>query len=190
MGIIEAIPQIITELIKNMPEIISSIVEGLKDGISSIKEIGGDLIRGLWEGIKDMAGWIKKKIKGFGEGVLDDLKNFFCISSPSKLIEKEVGVNVGKAVVPNRPSALAKVKKQLNKFSEFVSANIGDIKAGLSLDNGQTGSGSNGYSGRSTVVDARMTVHYNGKMSRKQLKQTENNHYNSVKMKLKAEGAI
>lgn len=189
-GILGAIPQIISELVKSIPSIITAIVNGLKDGISKVKSVGKDVIRGLWEGIKDMSGWISKKLDGFGSGVLNGIKDFFGISSPSKLIEEEVGVNVGKAFVPSRPRALAQVKKQLAGFSDYVSDNLGDIKAGLSIDaGGVSGTGRIGNGGY-TVVNAGMTVNYNGRLSRKQLKQSENDHYIAVKTRLRNEGAI
>lgn len=83
-GIIAAIPQIVAELIQQMPTIIAAIVQGLGEGVESVTKIGSDLVRGLWQGIKNMAGWIGEKIKGFGEGVLNNLKDFFGIHSPSR----------------------------------------------------------------------------------------------------------
>lgn len=47
-------------------------------------DIGKNLIRGLWNGIGDMTGWILDKIKGFGASVLDGIKDIFGIHSPSK----------------------------------------------------------------------------------------------------------
>lgn len=57
----------------------------------ALKEIGGMMIRGLWNGINNMAGWIADKIRGFGAGVLNSLKNFFGIKSPSRVMRDEVG---------------------------------------------------------------------------------------------------
>ena len=194
MGIVKAIPQVIVELARNVPDIIKTIVSGLKDGIADIKTIGGDIIRGLWEGIKDMSGWIGKKIKGFGEDVLGGLKSFFGIKSPSKLVEDEVGQYVGQAVGTGAIKSLPNVKKQLSKFVRYVADNLGNIKAGLSLDGvvsgGNGGSTSGNRGGSQTVVNAGMTVHYNGNLSRKQLKRLENDQYRAIKTKLIAEGAI
>lgn len=86
-GIISAIPS----LVANLPQIITAIVSGLGKLGGSVVEAGREIIRGLWEGISDMAGWIGEKIKGFGDGVLQGIKNFFGIASPSKVFENEVG---------------------------------------------------------------------------------------------------
>lgn len=93
-GLIKAIPQLVSKI----PQIISSIVSGLKSGISKVKDVGKNIIEGLWNGIKDMSSWIGNKIKGFGEGVLGGIKDFFGIHSPSTVMEDEVGVYLAKGV--------------------------------------------------------------------------------------------
>lgn len=78
-GLIKAIPQ----LVMKIPEIIYAMVKGLKNGISDFISIGGDLVKGLWQGIGDKVDWIVGKIKGFGRSVINGLKDFFGIHSPS-----------------------------------------------------------------------------------------------------------
>lgn len=85
MELVKAIPKIIVELVKAIPQIITCLVEGLGAGIVQIAQVGSNLIKGLWQGISDMASWIYNKIKGFGEGIVNSLKNFFGIHSPSKV---------------------------------------------------------------------------------------------------------
>lgn len=51
---------------------------------SSLVSIGTNLIKGLWQGINNVTGWITDKIKGFGKSVIDSIKNIFGIHSPSK----------------------------------------------------------------------------------------------------------
>ncbi len=69
----------------------NNIVGYFKDLPSKLLGIGKDLVKGLWNGISDMTGWIIDKIEGFGDRVLDGIKDFFGIASPSKLMEDEVG---------------------------------------------------------------------------------------------------
>lgn len=89
-GLIAAVPQ----LIQKLPEIIASLVDGFKSYYGEIGEIGSDLIKGLWNGIQNMASWIGKKIKGFGETVLGSLKDFFGIKSPSRVFRDVIGKNL------------------------------------------------------------------------------------------------
>ena len=83
LGIIQAIPQIIVELVKNLPTIIIAIVKGLISGVGELAKVGLELIKGLWEGIKNAASWIWEKLKGFCSGIVDKVKGFFGIHSPS-----------------------------------------------------------------------------------------------------------
>ena len=66
----------------------NSIVNFFKDLPGKMLSIGKDLVKGLWNGISDMTGWVIGKIQGFGESVLDGIKNFFGIKSPSREFAK------------------------------------------------------------------------------------------------------
>ena len=187
-GILEAIPEIQSELISQMPDIITSICEGLLNSIDDMIQAGKDLMAGLVDGIFDFD--FKGAISGLGDKVVGAFNKVFDSHSPSRLIEDNVGVNVGAAVVPSNPSALSQVKKRLNAFSEYVSENLGDIKANLDVGGDVASGGAVRGVSRSTVINAGMTVNYNGNLSRKKLKQLENDNYTAVKLRLQAEGAI
>jgi phage-related protein len=49
----------------------------------NLARIGGDLVKGLWNGISDLTGWVVGKIKGFGDSIMSGIKSFFGIHSPS-----------------------------------------------------------------------------------------------------------
>ena len=55
MGIVKAIPMIIKELVPQLPTIIKAIVDGLIQGVPDMVGVGKDLIKGVWEGIKNTA---------------------------------------------------------------------------------------------------------------------------------------
>lgn len=77
---------------------VTSVVEKLKSLPAKIKSIGGDIIRGLWNGINDKISWIKNKIIGFKDQVLAKLKEVFDIHSPSRLMKKEIGFRLAEGV--------------------------------------------------------------------------------------------
>ena len=54
-------------------------------------EIGQNLVEGLWNGISNMTSWVIDKIQGFGESVLQGLRDFFGIASPSKVFAEMGG---------------------------------------------------------------------------------------------------
>lgn len=88
---IKQIPKTAIQAARMMPQVIRGIVNGIKGGYSQVINAGRDLVKGLWQGISNMAGWIYSKIRGFGAGVLNALKSFFKIGSPSKVMADEVG---------------------------------------------------------------------------------------------------
>ena len=79
-GIIKSIPKVL-ELI---PKLISSIFNYFKQLPSLMLEVGGMLLKGLWNGISNVKDWILGKIKGIGSSILSAVKGIFGIHSPSK----------------------------------------------------------------------------------------------------------
>ena len=188
LGLREGLMDAIPELIKAIPEIIKSIVKGLADGIPDLLEAGKDMLDGLFEGFLD-PDVIWKKVKSLGKSIVDAAKSFFGIKSPSRLMRDEIGEYLGEGVGVGMLDSLPQVKKNLNKFGNFITENLGGIKSGLSL--GVSGAGAYagaGAGGRVVNIDARQTLNYNGNMSLKEVKQRERDHFTSVRTKLRAEG--
>lgn len=78
-GILKSIPKIL-EII---PKLIKSIFNFFVNIPSMMKDIGGNLIKGLWNGIKDLSSWVVDKIKGLGKTILNAVKGIFGVHSPS-----------------------------------------------------------------------------------------------------------
>ena len=113
-GLIKAIP----ELVKKLPQIITAIVKGLISGVGSIAGVGLDLVKGLWNGIKDATGWILDKIKGFGQSVLDGIKDIFGIHSPSTVFRDEVGKNLALGLGEGFTGEMGSVTKDMANLAE------------------------------------------------------------------------
>lgn len=131
IGIVKAIPH----LVSKVPEIISSLIgaitgyfgnllnlggqligkvkEGLSNGIESIKEVGGNIVKGLWNGISNAKDWVLDKIKGFGSSILNGLKSFFGIHSPSSLMRDEVGTFLAKGIGLGFEQEMQSVNKEI-----------------------------------------------------------------------------
>ena len=95
-GILKAIPQIIVELVKALPQIITAIVQGLTGSIGQIVNAGKQLLSGLWRGLTD---GLSKRIKSFGESIVNGFKDFFKIHSPSVRMRDEIGYNLGAGTI-------------------------------------------------------------------------------------------
>lgn len=72
-------------------KVVSAITTALKKIPGSVKSIGGNIVEGLWNGIKDKVSWIKNKLSGFKDSVMNALKDFFGIKSPSRAMRYEIG---------------------------------------------------------------------------------------------------
>lgn len=86
-GIIEALPTLISEGAKLMLDLAQTMI----DSLPSFLSIGKDIVKGVWNGITSMAGWIGEKISGFFSGLVDKAKNALGIHSPSRVMRDEVG---------------------------------------------------------------------------------------------------
>ena len=86
-GLFEALP----DLIAKLPEIITAIVQGIISLAGDMVEAGKELVNGIWKGIKDNWGEIVDNVKQLGSKLVDSVKGFFKIGSPSKLFADEVG---------------------------------------------------------------------------------------------------
>ena len=70
--------------------LITNVLNFFKELPSKIVSVGRDTIEGLWSGLSDKLQWVKDKIAGMGQSIINSIKGVFGIASPSK-VTKEVG---------------------------------------------------------------------------------------------------
>lgn len=70
--------------------VVSVCVKPISNMVSTFTSIGSNLIRGLWNGIKNMTNWIMNLIGGFASSVISKIKGLFGIHSPSTVMA-EIG---------------------------------------------------------------------------------------------------
>lgn len=123
-GIIQAIPKLIAAI----PQIIGAIINGLAQLPSMMLDVGKNLIQGLWNGIGNAASWLWSKISGFCSGIVDKIKGFFGIHSPSKLFNQKIGKFLALGLGEGFDDNLGKVYKQMKSAVDFetqkLSANV------------------------------------------------------------------
>ena len=189
----------IKNIFSNVKEFFTSVWDKIKEVFSNVgewfKDVGKNIVTGIWEGIKGAYNWLKEKITGWAGNVASWFKNVFKIHSPSKLMRDEVGKYVGQGVGVGIVDSLPDVKKNINKSTSFVSDNMGNIKSDLSDFNvsDTLSSRRNAQLSQSSKVVTNnngLTINYNGSLSRKQIRKTEDDYYRSIKLKLKAEGLV
>ena len=82
----------------NVKTFFSTVWENIKSvfstAMSSFGKIGKNMIDGLWNGIKNAKNWLLGKIKEWCGSVLNGIKAFFGIHSPSTVMRDEVGKQI------------------------------------------------------------------------------------------------
>lgn len=114
MALIKAIPQILGSLASAVWKIFNVFADVLSP--SNLMRIGGDMIKGLWNGISNLAGWVMDKIKGFGKQILDGIKGFFGIHSPSTVFAG-IGENLNKGLAQGLDDSAGLVTKSMNNMT-------------------------------------------------------------------------
>lgn len=182
------------------------IFDGIKDGIATaFKNIVNRIIRGINKVVSIPFNAINKtldKIRNVNILGAEPFKNLISEISVPEIPELEyggvlrkgqVGLLEGRgneAVLPLERHTGA-LKKIADLLAENLGFDVSGIKSGLSAGLVTTGTGNgNGGKTNNTVINAGMTVHYNGKLSRKELKRIENDNFVAVRTRLKAEGAL
>lgn len=122
-GLIKAIPQ----LIKAVPDLISALIKAFVNIGDSALQIGKDLVTGIWNGINNAKDWVLGKIKGFGNAILDGIKGFFGIHSPSTLFRDEIGKNLALGVGEGFTDGMDDVSKAMQNAIPTPTVDIDSI---------------------------------------------------------------
>lgn len=120
------------KLIKNgidaAKNLVSNVVNFIKDLPGKIVEVGGNIVKGLWDGMCNMIGWLKRKIEDFGNSILNGIKDFFGIHSPSRLMRDEIGKWIPKGIAVGIE---ANAKSALNTMKNLSADLVGTTKTTL-----------------------------------------------------------
>lgn len=97
-----------------------NIIEPIKNKLSEIFDAGKNLVQGLWNGISDSWHWLTNKISEWCNGILSEIKAFFGIQSPSKVMRDEVGamlvLGVAEGIEENSEEATKAFQAMLDKL--------------------------------------------------------------------------
>ncbi|HBF2343749.1 TPA: hypothetical protein KN061_004094, partial [Clostridioides difficile] len=110
---------------KNMA---NAVKDALKDLPSRIMSIGKDVVRGLWEGITGMGGWLKDKVFDFAGDVINGFKDGFGVHSPSIIMRDLIGRNlvrgVGVGIDVETPGLKEKIEKNISELTGKLKATV------------------------------------------------------------------
>lgn len=87
------------------------------------------LLRGLWQGIQSLAGWLWNKVSAWIRSIWDGICNFFGIHSPSDLMDY-----AGQMLVRGLSGAIERDGDEAVKATEEMSKGINDVVSDLAHD--------------------------------------------------------
>lgn len=150
LGLIGALPDIIVSIVNSVPKIIDGLVKAFTDPktIGKLASAGGQLLKGLWQGIQDLAGWLWRQVTKLGDNIVGWVKGIFGIHSPSTVF-----AGIGKNLVKGLEVGLS-ASNNLDRIMTGLTSQVSDgFQANLSMPTsyGTAGAGAGG-----------VTVNFNG----------------------------
>lgn len=109
-GILSAIP----DLVAALPQVMDAISEGIRNLMCGIVDVGKEIVRGIWDGITSMASWITDKVTGFFSGIVDGVKDFLGIHSPSRVFAG-MGENMALGLGEGFAGEMRGVQRQIDR---------------------------------------------------------------------------
>ena len=146
-GLAKNLPQIVRSVLDMMATIVKTFVSSLPD----VVDVGKQIVKGLWEGIKEMGGWIKEKVSGFFGGIVDDVKGVLGIHSPSRVFAG-IGENMALGLGEGWDSEYGDIKKSIAGGLAFETSNVEFGSSAMGNMSKSIASGLSGSSGAGDIV--------------------------------------
>lgn len=131
--------------------VVSAIVGALRQAPGMVLDVGANIVSGLWQGIQNSTGWLRDKVSGWVHGIMQDIKGFFGIHSPSRLMRDEVGRYLAEGIGVGFEDEMGNVSKQMidampssDAFAQTY--DLGGVSAAQQA--------SNGYGSQSNLINA------------------------------------
>lgn len=110
-------------------ENIKKAFTGAWDSLKDIDwgELGSNIIQGIANGITGAVDWIVKAAENVGGAALAAIKGFLGISSPSKLMEDEVGLMIGEGVGIGWEKSINRLRTRMTAGMRTVVSAVGTV---------------------------------------------------------------
>ena len=116
LNAVAAFENAVDKFFDKVVEIGNSVVSFFKSVPEQMVEIGKNIVRGLWEGIKAMASWIGDKVSGFVGGLVDGVKGVIGIHSHSRVfagIGQNMALGLGQGFEKQMQSVTAGIQNAI-----------------------------------------------------------------------------
>lgn len=156
----EIIAKLVVGLIKAIPDVIKGviqIIESMKKTFFEVDwlEIGTNIIEGVKNGIKNGAIAVIDAIKDLCRDAFNAAKNFFKISSPSKLMRDQIGKFIPEGVADGIENNIGSVTDAMTKMADETTASInGQVLGEISASGIMTSASATPVNDNQNIVDA------------------------------------
>ena len=133
-GALKSIP----DIVRSIPQIVSAIVSGFKECAPEFMSIGKDIVEGLWKGIQNLGGWIKSKVSGFLNGIIDGAKGVLGIHSPSTVFA-DMGENMALGLEKGWEGSIPEIRSGISGDLNFGTTQVKSSTSAAGRMTGYTG---------------------------------------------------
>ena len=156
VSLVKGLAQNLPELLRGVLALVDAIIDSFLDALPDIIEVGKDIVRGVWEGIKSMASWIGERVSDFFGGIVDGVKGMLGIHSPSRVFAgigenmalglgqgfasemKSIGAGIQNAIpTPTVDAVYNAAAGMINGLTAANSGGSSSLTVNLVLQNGQ-----------------------------------------------------
>ena len=126
----------------------------LKDLPNKMKDIGKNIVDGVWKGIQNAKDWFMGKVKSFFGGIVDGAKAALGIHSPSREMRDEVGKWIPAGVEVG-------IKREMPKLNETVQDefnNLSNINVPIPRISNENTQSNNLSNARNTVIEVPLNL--------------------------------
>lgn len=119
-------------------QLVNAVTSGVAGLPGKMAEVGRNIVRGVWNGISNAAGWFKSQVRSFFSGIVDGAKSALGIHSPSKVFAKEVGKwippGVGEGIKGEMPELEDETNKEMKALAQKMQAAVNIETGKITLD--------------------------------------------------------
>ena len=131
-SVLNAIGGLVSTAFGTIVKSIDKFIDGIADTIvklaQSAIDVGRNVVHGLWEGISGAVSWLKKKISGFADTVMNGFKSAFGVHSPSTKMRDMIGkwlpLGIADGFDKSLPTAMKDMQDSLNVSLKKMRGNI------------------------------------------------------------------
>ena len=116
VSLVKGLAQNLPELLRGTLALVDAIISAFLDSLPDIIEVGKDIVRGVWEGIKAMGAWLGEKVSSFFSGIVDGVKGILGIHSPSRVfagIGQNMALGLGQGFEKQMQSVTAGIQNAI-----------------------------------------------------------------------------